>query len=311
LVVTFLFAALYTLRPRQAGEAVFYFFILGSPPILLAVDRANNDLVVYLLLLPLVPCLFHPRRWVRFVPIILIAMAGALKFYPVAAAVVLLLVGDKREIRARAALAAAILAVVAIDIIRDLTIVGPLFPRADGLTTFAALNLIEALGLHGRIATIVVAMLIVAVVLVVSGSRRTAGLRAQGEDSPATVQFGLGAVLLTACFFAGSNYAYRWIFALWMAPFLWRAPNDPALPGTIRSLSRVIRALVLVALWADPLASALLTRFIGRVDAETITHLADEFFLWEQPITWLLFLGLLAFVVLFVRDGLRRLLGRG
>src|SRR4051812_5846342 len=46
MALAFFAAALSRLKPRSRGELAWYWFVLGSPAILLAINRANNDLVV-------------------------------------------------------------------------------------------------------------------------------------------------------------------------------------------------------------------------------------------------------------------------
>ena len=53
-----------------------------------------------------------------------------------------------------------------------------------------------------------------------------------GQSGPASI---VGAALLTGCFLAGTSYGYRWIFALWLAPLLWRLPPPNWKPHAPRS----------------------------------------------------------------------------
>ena len=55
LVGTFLVAAMARLRPRTPGQVWWYAAVLCSSPVVLAVDRGNNDLVIFI-------C---SRRWCR------------------------------------------------------------------------------------------------------------------------------------------------------------------------------------------------------------------------------------------------------
>lgn len=307
LVLTFIFSVLATVQPRTWREAIGYFFVLGSPPVLLALDRANNDLVVFLLLVPVVPCLLHASRVVRLVPVFLIAAATLLKFYPAVAALVLLLVGDRREVRERALVAGLGLGIAGVSVVRDLALLKHLLPRADGLTTFGAVNLLEAMGLRGGLGWLVVGVFVGVVAIFALRSRMFDPASTRAVDRGEWLSFALGAGLLTGCFFAGTNYAYRWIFALWMAPLLWSLPLDATVSAGLRRLARLTRALLLFALWADPLASAFLTRIGRRLDAATIDHLAERFFLLEQPVTWALFACLLFFCIQFVRAAVQPL----
>lgn len=308
LVVAFVAAGLSALRPRTWREAVWFFLVFGSPPVLLALDRANNDLVVFLLLFPVVPCLLHGNRLVRLLPVFLVAAAMALKFYPAVAALVLFLVGEKKEVRERALIAVLVLGLASVTVVHDLALLKNLLPRADGLTTFGAVNLLEALGLHGVAAWLVMAIYPAVAAVAVLRDRIFEGVAIGPADQAAWLRFALGALLLTGCFFAGTNYAYRWIFALWMAPLLWHLVRGPETPLRLRWLARLTRGLLVFALWADSLASAFLTRVGRKLDMATIDRLADRFFLLEQPVTWALFLCLLFFCVHFAREAARQVL---
>lgn len=64
-------------RDRAGPSAV-----LGSAPILLGLNRANIDLVLFLILGPCVPALMSSRRLVRLLAApALIALAAGLKYY--------------------------------------------------------------------------------------------------------------------------------------------------------------------------------------------------------------------------------------
>jgi hypothetical protein len=311
LVLAFFVAAIARLRPRSPGELAWYLAIFCSSPLLLALNRANNDLLIFVLLAPVVPCLLSPLRSWRLVPVLLIALATGLKFYPAVAGLVLLAGADKREVRGRVVFGLLALALVGVSLAHDLGRRGALTPRAEGIMTFGAVNLLEALGLSGW--SVAVAAIVIAGAIFVGFWRsRLFDEWTMADDSrDAWLSFTLGAVLLTGCFFTGSNYAYRWIFSLWLAPLLWQLLRDPLAPLAVRRLARVTMILLLLTLWIDPMTSVVLGNFQGRVDAPTIMRWADRVFLWEQPITWALFACLLGFLACFTRGGLRVMLGRG
>ncbi|MFI5338150.1 MAG: hypothetical protein ACHQ5A_15285, partial [Opitutales bacterium] len=109
------------------------------------------------------------------------------------------------------------------------------------------------------------------------------------------------AVLLTGCVFTSMNFGYRWIFAIWLAPWLWQLPRDPDAPAPVRRLARGTRWLLLAVLWWAPLSCIILNRLVGVVTGATVMRLARVFFLAEQPIDWALFLCLLVFLTHFLR----------
>src|ERR1019366_4123041 len=101
LVGTFLCAALWRLRPQTLRPLLWDGAVLCSSPVLLALDRGNNDLAIFVLLTPVVPCLLSGRPAWRLAAPFLVTAAAMLKYYPAAAALVLLPAPDARELRSR------------------------------------------------------------------------------------------------------------------------------------------------------------------------------------------------------------------
>lgn len=308
--LAFFLAAVACLRPREPREVFWYLLVLCASSTLLAVDRANNDLVVFLLLAPVVPCLLAASRWLRFGAVLLIAVAAGLKFYPAAAALLLLVGADRREVRARLAVATLALAAVGWSIAPDLGRLGRMTPKAEGLMTFGAAKLVEPLGITGLWALGLCGGLAALIVLAFWRSAWFARWKIPADARADWLSFILGAALLTGCFFAGTNYAYRWVFTIWLAPMLWRLPRDQRIPAAVRRFATATAVLCMYALWADPLASGVLNRLVGRYPAETIVRWADHFLLAEQPVIWVFFACLLGFLTHFVRDELRHLIDR-
>ncbi len=305
IVAGFFVTAVAGLRPRTPRELLWYLAVLCSSPILLAMNRANNDLVVFMLLAPVVPCLLSEHRAVRLVPVGLVAVAAGLKFYPALAGLILLAGASVREVRWRVGLAVLALVVVGYNVAPDLGRISGYLPKAEGLMTFGAANGFEAIGLSNRVAH-GVALALGAIGVVAYGRAKifsTWIIRA--EDRAIWWSFVLGAVLVTGCFFAGTNYAYRWVFALWMAPLLWRLPLEATAPVAVRRFAGLTSVLLMVSLWADPLAGVVLTNLAGHVPGDVIMRSADRYFAFEQPLVWAFFICLLGFLTHFVREGLR------
>ena len=147
--LTFLTAVVSLLRPRTAGELLWYLSVLGASPVLLAVERANNDLVIFLLLAPVVPCLLSPREGWQWVAVLLIMFAAGLKFYPAVAGVLLLTPGEWRRVRWRVGGGALGLTLVALNVAPDFLRVRSLLPAADGLMSFRANQLFAQFGIAG------------------------------------------------------------------------------------------------------------------------------------------------------------------
>ena len=311
LVLAFFAVALAGLRPRQPRELLWYLAVLCSSPVLLAVHRANNDLVIFLLLAPVVPCLLSLRWSFRLLGVLLIGFATALKFYPVGAALVLLAGQETRLVRRGLGLAAVVFVLLAIGLRSDFARLATMLPyaKAEGLMTFGAGNLLGLFGAKGWLTIAAGSGLAILTAALFWRSRLWVEWK-PASDEATWLYFVLGAALLATCFFTGMNFAYRWVFALWLAPFLWRCWHDGSAPVRVRKFAALTAGLLLLALWADPFAAAVLTRCAGRVTGPTLVRWADGFFLAEQPFTWAFFGCLLGWLVLFLRESPRMVFSR-
>ncbi|HEX2854938.1 MAG TPA: hypothetical protein VHO24_17015 [Opitutaceae bacterium] len=306
LVVLFFLVAVAGLRPRSLPETIWYLLVLISSPVLLAMHRANNDLVIFILLAPVVPCLLSPGRPVRVLGMVLIAVATALKYYPAAAALLLIAGERPRDGKFSRRIAAVISLSVGLALIPDLPDLKAMLTatKAEGLMTFGAGNLFIRMGFTGWTVT---GLSVLAGGLIAAGffaARKLPAWTVAPADRGVWLSFVLGAALLTGCFLTGMNFAYRWVFALWLAPYLWSLWHDPLAPAALRRLARWTAALLMVVLWADPLA-CLVFSFMRHVPGDTLVRWANAFFYLEQPFTWAFFACLIGFLVQFVRGGLR------
>jgi len=306
-VGAFWLAAFHWLRPRSVRQLAFHIAVLVASPMLLALDRANNDLVVFLVLTPLVPCLLSPRPWVRLLAPLLVAAAAGLKYFPAAAGLVLLAAAPPRELRWRLIAGMALLVVVGLSVAPDLARFGPLAPKPSGWMSFGAASAFTTLGWTGAGAT--ATCLAGAAVLLAWGwcSPRLDGWTPRPEQQREWLGFVLGAALLCGCFFTSANFSYRWVFAVWLAPFLWTLGADAAAPAGARRLANATRWLLLAALWLDTFFSWVVIAGRGHLPTDLLRAWVKWSFLGEQPVIWALFGCLLWFLARFTRDGLRRL----
>ncbi len=309
-VLAFAVAAATRLRVRAAGE---FWWLLGttcSAPVLLATTRANNDLVVFVLLAPLPWCLLHSSRLVRLIPPFLIAVATGLKYYPLVAALMLLAEPGLRDRRFRLGVLALLLVMVGLSVGDDLRHIAETQPTVEGYLGFGACAGLDVLGVpaawQGRTGLLAGLALGLGAVF----TRGWAGWLRRMAGNEQWLQFILGAALLAGCFWTGMSWAYRWVFALWLAPFLWRPVDPAAMPVAVRRWWRVARTAYWPALWGgciyfliyNPLQAA------GHAPPWRVNLAA-----WTvvQAATWLFCGALTVFVGAFVWDGLRGLVGAG
>jgi hypothetical protein len=121
----------------------------------------------------------------------------------------------------------------------------------------------------------------------------------------AWLSFVLGAVLLTGCFFAGTSFLYRWVYGIWLLPLIWRLLTDHSTPKRVRRLAATAAASLLLLLWLNGLLVGLLLRY-GQGFGYPANDISDHILAAEQPVLWLFFLCLLAFLAHFTRANLVR-----
>jgi hypothetical protein len=283
LMLTFLGTACFTMRPRRWGEAVWLAALLLSPVVLLVVNRGNNDLIIFGLL---AGCglMAAASGWRPLAAVGLLALATGLKYYPVVAAVSFLWIWRPRGIpwllSTAVVVAVGTLASVWSQVDRGRFAIG------SGVYTMGAPVLWRDLG-WADAASVFPGLVVLG--LLAGGlawARLTAGLANQGALRERLLA-AMGAIVLLACFFAGVNYAYRWIFVLWPAFWLWRQAGDKMLPGRQRLVAAVACLLVLLAVWQDGVFCVLINA-LPPLGAAKVDYAQLIFRLWTQPLQWLL-----------------------
>jgi hypothetical protein len=102
-----------------------------------------------------------------------------------------------------------------------------------------------------------------------------AGLATDAPDERERLAFAVGALLLLACFVAGISFGYRWVFALWLAPWLWRQPF-------------IVRALLTAVVWMDGLFCFLVNTLVGPMELARLHRWETVWGRFSQPLVWLL-----------------------
>jgi hypothetical protein len=298
LVAAFVTTAVLFLRPRTGGSFLWCIGVFCTTPILLGLERANNDLVVFLILTPLVPCLLSGNLVLRWISIPLIVLATGLKYYPFAASVMLMARAPALEIQRRLVVSGILFALVGWHVLGSV----PGFvaiPAPGGVLAFGATAPFSELGINGIVPRLTVCALALTVFALWWRSSAfrywTAGSLVQRD----WMYFTLGSVLLSACFFAGQNYAYRWVFSIWLAPFLLTLLQDSDVPAGVRRLAWITATLLIFVLWLKtPLAFV-----IHRWPIEEVSQVSRWLSWVMQLFTWALMICLIGFIAKFARDG--------
>lgn len=289
-------------RPRDPRSLLWCLAIVCTTPVLAALERANNDLVVFLILSAVVPCLSSRRAAVRTLAIVLIAVAAALKYYPAAAALILLAASPARELRWRIGATAAAFALIAWHVAAPVPGYAVL-PAPRGVLSFGAASIFHELGMDGVGVQLVAVFAALLLGFMWWRSPLLRDWRPPADRQSQWLHFVLGGALLTGCFFVGQHFAYRWVFAIWLAPLLWSLPQDSRAPAPVRTLARVTAWLLLAMLWTE----AVLVFAVRGWPQEKMTEALRWIALGMQPPTWAFYCCVAGFLVHFTREGVSRL----
>jgi hypothetical protein len=304
----FLLSFTVVLRPRTALEL----FILGaaavSPTTVYALERANNDLVIFLLVICGAMLFTIPRPY-RLFSYGLFVTAGLLKYYPL----VLLVLAAREGRRDGLVIAGAVilaLVFVAVAFYPELTLAAASIPPGASFFTdaFSARNLpfgfAEALGKGVSRALIAGSLLSALSGLAVARTLRTLRLlgREQLDWAAGETQFlVIGGLLVAACFFVGQNVNYRGIFLLPVVAglvCLHRSVKDPE----IRRFCGQMIAAVLFIMWEEFFRRAL-HAVISPAPGEGLSSRAEVFFWVGRELAWWwLVVGLAALVLSYLRQ---------
>jgi hypothetical protein len=303
LALLFLSSLFVLLRPRNLPEAAIFALAVFSPMTVYALERANNDAVIFLLLL----CagLLHgaARKW-RLCSYPIILAAALLKYYP---AVLFGLALRERRRDAVLVLGGAIVAVALFavaygaDIVRALAII----PAASYFTdSFSAKNLpfgmLAGLPQVQPAAPVALGLLAIMVVFALARTGRT--VRLLEPPGPAwdgsEMRFAaLGGLLLTACFFAGQNVNYRGIYFLMVLPGLLSLRSSAA-DGPVRRWASLMVAAVLFVMWGEFLRRGLAGAVADRAGFQSLNPV---FWVLRELVWWWLVAGMAALCTVHLR----------
>ena len=273
-----------TVRPRNFREAGWIAALLLAPPVLLAVHRANNDLVILTILAVCGVAAAGPTWGRQILALGALMLATGLKFYPAVAALAFLWTRPLRRMPVALLLALLVAALTLASVWPQLS--RGQFSLPSTLHTMGAPLLWRDLGWSGPGSLWLGLVLIALAAAGFAWGRFTTGLAIEGEVRERLLA-ALGAIVLLACFAAGINYAYRWIYALWMGLWLWRRATAPA-PRRQQWTARLGCVLLLLCFWLDGLLALTVNLLFPPISPAGQQQLQLVWRLCTQPLHWLL-----------------------
>jgi hypothetical protein len=264
LVFATLWAGVWMLRPRGPGAALAAAGLLIAPGFMLAYERANNDLVILLLLVAAGWAVGRTHRVGYLLAVSLVWLAAGLKIYPIAATGLLLARCARRDWRSdagRLALALFGFAVIAVVYRADFVRAIGLVPRVDTAQGYGwpviwflwshnsmlHLHFVPGLALGcifwGRLAW---------------GGRKLAPAPA---DAMQTAWWMAGVGSWTFCFWVNTNFSYRIILLLFPAAVWLARAQGPA--GRNRLHARWAYGALMFTCWLS-----VLHQFMTRIETD-------------------------------------------
>ncbi len=257
LLACFLAAVTLSWPVRGGKEMVIAGAVLVSPAWLLAIYRANNDLVIFIACTGVLGCLQWQSQLGRTIAAVLVGALTVLKYFPAAGLLMVLRAASRREMLYLLGLGAAVVLIGWPSVLPALATAAKFGPQTSGLAGFGAALLSGTLpdGIPSVVGWILgggagwLGYCLVAAPL----ARRDGIVESENRAAAAT----MAGAMLTLCFFVGTSYTYKFIFMWWMLPWLVRdAPT--ALGGRRAGL---FLALILAELWGDGLLLAFTNAF--------------------------------------------------
>jgi hypothetical protein len=276
-----------TAKPKNLRETALMGALLLSPPVMLAVNRANNDLVIFVLLAWCAVAAAGSVWWRQILAVGALGLATGLKYYPVVAALAFVWVRPVR-LMPRASGLALLVALGALASVWSQVSRGR-FLILSSLHEMGAPLLGREFGWSDPTSQAVWLLAAVLAALVLASGRFTVGLATQGRPGDRLLA-ALGVIVLLACFAAGVNYAYRWIFSLWMVLWLWRQAAGLAATARTRWTVRLGLGLLFFCFWSDGILCFVVNVLLPSTSMIRPDALQVTWRLWTQPLHWLLML---------------------
>jgi hypothetical protein len=261
---------------RKYDNLTYYvlFIITLSPVVMLGVERANIDLIVFFVLALALTANYYSR----ISGVLLLLFASILKIFPVFG-FIYLLKEEKRRFWTLFLASLGIFALYALLTLNDLYYVYTttskgvsssyginVWWKGIGHHRFFNLPLSETMKLFLQVVSFISAIIIITTTLYLSLRQEDQGIYREGRYIDA---FRMGAGIYTGSFFVMTNNDYRLTFLIFTVPQLveWLSNKEKG----IRGVPFVTLIAMLFSLWSD-----FIMRFLGR----NLTFVIEEFANW-------------------------------
>jgi hypothetical protein len=237
----------------KTSHGVLYAVIICSPAVLLAVERGNNDLVIFALL-AIGVCMVRYRRKLSPILYILVLAAAMLKLFPIFALTCVVREKPKRALITICLVAGAFVAYL-LYTLHDIYVIGQaigqnenLYPSYGSMIVFQYVTIKASLSGQGP-SRLFLRYISLTCLLACLGLAY-AWARSKKPDLPETEHsdaFRIGASIYLGTFVLGNSYDYRLIFLIFALPQLlsWMRVRN-----RLGTFSKVLVASVVFSVWS-------------------------------------------------------------
>ena len=305
IIAVFLALALLLMRPSTLMEALIGFLAICSPGVMLCVERANSDLIIFILI-SVVPLLFEIRsRWGVYLAAVVLFLGVGLKYYPVCGYLIFLHKVKSVKVVCRIYLWTAIcLAAYIIYYVEDLALISKSVPAPFNYYTFGGRLFFENIGMEPEIAQTFTNMgfvVIMAVVLLLCAKSNLSlpRLSAWRENF-----FLLGVLVTAFCFFTLSSYDYRTIFLLFTFPYLMEMAKVGRTHRMYAITAKIFLGMLLLFMWGEGLYWNII---INVMDSVAYRNFTTMLLFTKYSSAWVIMTILVLTAALMLKPDVKRL----
>ena len=253
--ITFMVLSVWLVKPKSIVEFLICCLIFFSPAVSLALERSNNDLVIFIFIFISIALLARNSRLLRALGLVLIYFSAMLKIYPGILFFAALFVQKSRLKEALVPIAITLLlaSLWVATSFSEILLIKNIMPTPVGYYTTGGNQLFGYLGLGQS------KFLSVIFVLIIGIGSTYLSRRIHLSDLPARtstisyIAFVFGLFLLFFTYIVNTNYDYRWVFLIFILPYLFetlRCAVRPSLTFRLTALSFLCGAYLM---WSEAL----------------------------------------------------------
>lgn len=249
-IVLMVLGTLLFIKPRTWSQMIAAYLAICSPSVLYAVERGNDDLVIFVLLLTVPIFLAKNTLWGNTVAFCLISLVSPAKYYPFAA-YILFAHPQKTNRQAFFWLTSSITFITVFFLVtyKEILFLSSRIPQPNYLNSFGAKLFFELLELTPPLPTLLTLFSLVIILIFVSIlSFYKHGILPNIKKTE-EYYFILGSAIFVFCFFLSSNSDYRLIFCLFLLPALFSWLSNSQINSYLRLVVVSSIVLIIVIMW--------------------------------------------------------------